>query len=57
MSDDQKIQYINSYNKNATTTVLIRLNYKTDRDIIDKLSAVPSKMGYIKQLIRDDLNK
>lgn len=34
-----------------------KLVYKTDRDIINKLSSVHSMQGYIKQLIRDDINR
>lgn len=33
----------------------LKLNLKTDADIIEKLASVPSMQGYIKQLIRDDL--
>jgi hypothetical protein len=29
----------------------------TEQDIIDKLESVPNKAGYIKALIRKDLNK
>lgn len=35
--------------------MLIRLNYNTDADIIEKLNNVESKIGYIKTLIRKDL--
>lgn len=34
--------------------MLIRLNYNTDADIIEKLNNVESKIGYIKTLIRKD---
>lgn len=43
------------YNKKSTTTCNIRLNKKTDLDIIQKLNEVPSKMGYVKALIRADI--
>lgn len=33
----------------------MKLNLKTDADIIEKLQNVPSMQGYIKQLIRDDI--
>ena len=33
------------------------LNTKTDADIIAKLESVPNKAGYVKQLIRADINK
>ena len=34
-----------------------KLVYKTDHDIIKKLSSVPSMQGYIKNLIMDDIRK
>ena len=33
------------------------LNRKTDADILQKLSEVESKQGYIKELIRKDIAK
>ena len=54
---DYKVAYNNEYNKKKTTTTLIRLNLETDADIIQKLSEVDSKMGYIKRLIREDIKK
>ena len=42
------------YNKENTIQLLIRLNKKTDADIIETLNRVPSKQGYIKGLIRYD---
>lgn len=42
------------YNRDNTIQLLIRLNKKTDRDIIDILNKVDSKQGYIKDLIRED---
>ena len=35
----------------------LKLVYKTDKDIIEKLSSVHSMQGYIKQLIRNDIKK
>lgn len=35
--------------------VCVRLSYNTDADIIKKLDEVDSKMGYIKELIRKDI--
>lgn len=43
------------YNKANTTQVLLRLNLNTERDIIEALDAQPSKAGYIKRLIREDV--
>ncbi len=38
-----------------TTRVVMNLNHNTDADILQKLSDVPSKQGYIKALIRADI--
>ena len=51
----EAIAAVNRYNKENTKCIQIRLNFKTDADILDKLERVPSKMGYIKSLIRQDL--
>lgn len=45
------------FNKRKTVQVALRLNIEKEKDIIDKLNSVPSKMGYIKQLIREDIKK
>lgn len=45
------------YNKINTVRVALTLNKSTDADIISHLSTVDNKMGYIKQLIRADMNK
>lgn len=42
-----------AYNKKSTTAVCLRLNRKTDADVIDVLNAVDNKCGYIKKLIRE----
>lgn len=39
-------------------TIFFRLElYPTDADIINKLDNVPTKAGYIKNLIREDIKK
>ena len=45
------------WNKNNTSRVVLKLNHNTDSDIIEQLEKQSSKMGYIKQLIRDDIQK
>lgn len=55
MSTDAEIRAINKYNRDNTKCVLLRLNLSTDKDIIQKLDSVPSKMGYIKALIKKDI--
>lgn len=47
-----------NYEKNNCTRVSIKLNNKTDWDIINQLNAVENKQGYIKMLLRKDrINK
>lgn len=51
------IKASNKYDKENTKSVLLKLNLNTDKDILDKLDQVQSKMGYIKRLIREDIKK
>ena len=57
MATQAQIDASNKFNKENTTCVLLRLNFSTDRDVIQKLESVPSKMGYIKKLIRKDMKE
>lgn len=43
------------YDKDNTVQVRLKLNKKTDRDILDYLSDCNNKQGYIKELIRSDI--
>lgn len=43
------------YDKKYAKGVYLKLNQKTDRDILDKLDEVNNKQGYIKELIRRDM--
>lgn len=43
------------YDKDNTVQVKLKLNKKTDKDIIDRLSAADNIQGYIKELIRLDI--
>jgi hypothetical protein len=43
------------YDAANTVQVTLKLNLRTDADILEKLASVPSKQGYIKQLIRADM--
>lgn len=44
------------YHKEKTKSLTIRLFISTESDIINKLDSVENKAGYIKQLIRNDIN-
>lgn len=55
MVSKAKIRANNKSNKKNTKMICVRLSYNTDADILKKLDEVKSKMGYIKELIRKDL--
>ena len=43
------------YNEKNTKICPIKVNLKTEKDIYDKLESVDNVNGYIKQLIRNDI--
>lgn len=40
-----------------TKVITMKLNTKTDADILARLNAEPNKQGYIKRLIRNEIAK
>ena len=44
-----------AYNKANTIRLPININTRTDQDILDFLTTIPNKQGYIKSLIRSDM--
>ena len=60
MNDKLKQQRVKAsvkYNKTNVKQIKLNLNRKTDADIIAALEAAPNIQGYIKELIRKDLNQ
>ncbi len=52
------IKAVEKFNREHTTVTQVRLNHNTDADILEKLAKISeSKMGYIKRLIREDIQK
>ena len=45
------------YDARNTRQVHIKLNLRTDKDVLARLDEVQSKQGYIKRLIREDLER
>lgn len=45
------------YDKANTKSFHLKLNKKTDKDIIDRLDSVDNKQGYVKGLIRKDIKE
>ena len=52
---EQHQKYNADYDKKNTTRLNVKLNNTTDQDILDFLTAIPNKQGYIKSLIRSDM--
>lgn len=43
------------YDAKTARRVCLKLNKKTDADVLQRLDEVESKQGYIKRLIREDI--
>ena len=57
MSTEAQIKASQKYNQNNTKIINLRLNNKTDADVIEWLEKQDNKAGYIKRLIREDMAK
>ena len=58
MDDNQRKSRVKAsvkYNEANVKQIKLNLNIKTDADIIEKLTACSNKQGYIKSLIRKDM--
>lgn len=55
MATESKRKANAKYDREHTTGVFLKLNKETDKDILEKLSSVPNRQGYIKDLIREDM--
>ena len=57
MASEAQIKAQKKYDAENTLQVHLKLNRRTDWDVLEKLDSVPNKQGYIKELIRADLKK
>ena len=57
MATEAQIRAQKRYDAANTRQVHLKLNLRTDKDVIEKLDNVPNMQGYIKKLIRADLEK
>lgn len=55
MSKESRTAAQDRYDRKNTKQYHLKLNLRTDSDIIEKLDTVGSKQGYIKRLIREDM--
>lgn len=45
------------YDQENTRLITLKLNKKTDKDILDKFDTVPNRQGYVKNLVRADMGE
>jgi len=55
-SEESKAQQ-RAYDREMTTTVTMKLNKKTDADILEWLGRQESRQAYLKELIRKDIKR
>lgn len=57
MTSEALRKAISKYDKNNTKQFNLKLNKKTDKDILDCLEQVKNKQGFIKEALRDYIAK
>lgn len=57
MATKAQIKAQAKYDAEHTRQVHLKLNRRTDGDVLEKLDSVENKQGYIKRLIRADMKK
>lgn len=50
-------QQIDQWQKEHIKRVVVKLNKESDKDILDYLGSLPNVQGYIKSLIRKDIEQ
>ncbi|MDD5880996.1 hypothetical protein [Stecheria intestinalis] len=56
-TSEERLETIREWQARHTTKITLRFNNESDRDIIEKLQSVGNKTEYIRQLIKEDMNK
>lgn len=57
MTSDAQKRATAKYDAQHTKQIKLKLNLRSDHDILERLEEVGNVQGYIKQLIRDDIEK
>ena len=57
MKKEAKLDYIRRYDAENTRQVKLKLNVKTDADVLEQLDRQENVQGYIKKLIREDMKQ
>ena len=47
----------NTYDQQNTVKITMKLNIKTDADILSLIQSKENKQGYLKELLRNDLDR
>lgn len=55
VKSDSRKKYQHEWDSRNTKNIGVKLNYRTDADILSRLATVNNVQGYVKQLIRDDI--
>lgn len=56
-TSQKQLDSIARLHREKTTTVLLRFSNEGDREILEKLNSVGNKVGYIRGLIQQDIEK
>ena len=56
-TSESVLRAVAKYAKTHTKAICLRFNLKTDADILARLDSVGNKQGYIKELIRRDMQR
>ena len=56
-TSDAQIRASNKYSKEHNHSLLVKMNKDRDKDLIKKIESKPSKAGYIKELVKNDIRK
>lgn len=57
MSSDAQRRASAKYDKANARYMTLKLNMKTEADLIEWLNSIDNRQGYIKRLIREDMKK
>jgi hypothetical protein len=56
-TSDAQLRAVRKYDDASTRQIKIKLNLRTDADILQKLEEIDNIQGYVKALIRKDMNQ
>lgn len=57
MTSESQKRAVAKYDAKNTRKIVLKLNTGTDADILKRLDTVGNRQGYIKRLIREDIEK